>query len=373
MSAVVAGCAAIPDRHSEEQKVASANKALEQLKWKYAPDAHMAIFAVGLEQRGSTLVLTGEVDRAEAAAEAAQTVEKVRLTAANRITVLPSEELGGRVWGISCLSVASGREEPEHKAEMGTQVLMGHVVRIWKGGRRWSRVQSMDGYLSWVEKDTIVRCTEKEMIAWTNSNLAIVTAVEGRIVEQPETDARPVSDVVIGDLVKPTGRKGDWMGVQLPDGRMGFLPANAVQDYAEWKQARKPTSENIESTARMFLGRPYLWGGSSPKGLDCSGFAQLVFFLNGVPLQRNASEQARQGKEVAIDPDLSQARKGDLLFFGFRRGDEAERVTHVGIYLGDQQFIQSSQWVQVSSLRPKSPEPDGYHFRRLIRVRRVVE
>ena len=121
----------------------------------------------------------------------------------------------------------------------------------------------------------------------------------------------------------------------------------------------------------------YLLGslsGNSPKGLDCSGFAKLVFALNGLELNRNASEQARQGTEVPVDANLSQLKKGDLLCFESRsRLDGSERISHVGIYLGEKRFIQSSQRVRISSLDPGSPLYDERHSRMRIYARRILK
>jgi cell wall-associated NlpC family hydrolase len=175
------------------------------------------------------------------------------------------------------------------------------------------------------------------------------------------------------DRVKKIGEQGDWYKVELPDGRAGYLPRRAAEDYAAWKQSRRPTAENIERTARKFLGRPYLWGGNSTKGFDCSGFVQQVFFLNGIDLPHNAGSQSRLGAAVPLDADLSQLKKGDLLFFGrHARGDRPERVTHIGIYLGDKQFIQSAQMVRISSLDPQSPIREEYRIRSLLGARRVL-
>jgi cell wall-associated NlpC family hydrolase len=200
-----------------------------------------------------------------------------------------------------------------------------------------------------------------------------VTAFEDCILERPAADAQPVSDVVICDLVRKTGEDGDWYKVELPDERTGFLPKKAATDYVAWKQARHATPENIERTARRFIGRPYLWGGNSPKGFDCSGFTKTVFYLNGIDLQRDSSKQAGEGVAVPLDKDLSQLKKGDLLFFGpsARRG-RPERVVHVGIYLGDKLFIHSSEMVHISSLDPQSPIRDGNRIRTLLRARRIL-
>ena len=122
--------------------------AIQAVKQKYAPDSRLAIFDVGVQHQGRELILTGEVDRAEARIETVHAVERTGARVTDRIKVLPDEKLGDQVWGISCLSVASARLQPEHKAEMGTQVLMGEVVRVWKRTTNavfaWYLVQSAD-------------------------------------------------------------------------------------------------------------------------------------------------------------------------------------------------------------------------------------
>jgi hypothetical protein len=111
--------------------------------------------------------------------------------------------------------------------------------------------------------------------------------------------------------------------------------AQSAEGYAAWKQARQPTAECIESTAWQFIGRPYLWGGNSPKGLDCSGFTKTVCFLNGLALQRDSSKQAGQGAPVPLDADLSQLKKGDLLFFGRRPRDGEPDVVFLSAFISE--------------------------------------
>jgi hypothetical protein len=376
---ILGGCAHldITAPKKDADKSSPAGRAVQSVKERYAPDSHLAIFNVGLQHRGHELVLTGDVDRAEAKVDVIRAVERTGARVTDRINVLPTQQLSNRVWGIACLSVASGRELPDHKAEMGTQVLMGEVVRVWKQSTNvnfpWFLAQAPDGYVSWVEGGTIIRCDREQVDAWNREPLLVVTAFEERILEQPKADAQPVSDVVMCDRLKKTGEEGDWYRVELPDGRAGYLAKKAAEDFNTWKQARQPTAENIERTARSFVGRPYLWGGYSTKGFDCSGFTEQVFYINGIDLVHSAAAQARLGVAVPFDVDLSQLRKGDLLFFGRRaRGGRPERITHVGIYLGNKMFIQSSQRVRVSSLDPNSPTREEYRIHSLLAARRVL-
>ena len=347
---------------------------IDRLQQKFAPDGHLAIYDVALEKGESSYVLSGEVMAAEASKETAGALMHAGVSVTNKITVLPGADLEDKVWAISCLSVANGREDPEQKAELGTQVLMGHTVRVWKRSGRWYLVQTKDGYLSWAERGSILRCTEQDARAWENSPLLIVTALEDQVFEKPDASSQAVSDIVLGNLVKRIAENGDWYQVQLPDDRIGFVSKRIVEDFRTWKQTRKADPEIIEHTAKLFLGRPYLWGGNSPKGLDCSGLTKTVFFVNGIDLNRNASHQALQGKEVKLDAELSKLKKGDLLFFGHARRDTGERrISHVAIYLGNKTFIQSSQRVRISSLDPASPFYDEQYGHSLVAARRFLK
>jgi len=347
--------------------------ALDQVRRQHAPDPHLNIFTVGIQRLGGSVTLTGCVDTVAARADAVAAAQATGVRVVDRIEVLPAPDLGEATWGLVNVSVASGREQPVNTAEMGTQILMGHPVRLWKQTGIWYLAQSADRYLCWLPRGTVVRCTPAEIDAWNTGPLLLVTAFDDCLREQPHADAFPVADVVLGCLVKHVATEGDWFKVATPDGQTGYLPVHAAADYATWKSTRQPTPENIERTARSFMGRPYLWGGNSPRGLDCSGLTKLVFFLNGLDLDRNASHQRHQGVEVALDPEFSQLRKGDLLFFGFCGGrGRPERVTHTGIYLEDKLFIHASKRVRINSLDPNSSLRDMRRIRSLLGARRLL-
>ena len=344
-----------PQTH-ENPGFQAALDALQNVKQKFAPDSHLAIFEVKAQQKGSAVVLQGEVDNPAARQAALAAVKAAGFRVSDRIDVLPGEDLGGRDWGVATLSLVNLREKPGNASEMGTQAFMGNVLRVWKTQTNWFLVQTADRYLGWTEGGAFTACTRKEAEDWQSAPLLIVTALEERILEQPAADAAQVSDVVQCDLVKRTGTEGNWFKVALPDGRAGYLPKSAAADYARWQTSRRPTPENIERTAKSFMGRPYFWGCNSVRGLDCSGFTKLVYYLNGIELNRNSSAQCLQGEEVPLDDGLKHLKKGDLLFFGRPdRRTGAERINHVAIYLQDKLFIQSSVLVHPSSFGPLPP------------------
>jgi cell wall-associated NlpC family hydrolase len=109
-----------------------------------------------------------------------------------------------------------------------------------------------------------------------------------------------------------------------------------------------------------------LWGGTSTKGFDCSGFVQTVFYMNNVFLPRDVSQMILEGEQIESSDDLSNLIPGDLLFFG----SNPNRATHVGIYLGNQQFIHSDGWVHINSLNPDAENYNDYRKRTFQAVRR---
>lgn len=348
--------------------------AVQNVKAEYAPDPHLAIFSVSVAREGGRFVLKGEVETPAAKKAVIAAVARTGVDALDRIVILPAPDMGERTWGIATVSVVNIREKPGNSSEMGTQVLMGNVFRVWEQKTNWFLVQTADHYPGWTEGGGFLLCTREQADAWNASPLLIVTAFEERILEEPDAESLPVSDVVMGCLVKYTGQKGDWLNVELADGRAGYMPKKSAVDYAEWRASRRATPDNIERTAKSFLGRPYFWGCNSIRGMDCSGLTKLVFFLNGVDLHRNASQQMEDGPDVPIDPDLKNLKKGDLLFFGKpARGSAPEKITHVGIYLGDKLFIQASGLVCISSLDPDSPIHDAKRIRSLLHARRVLK
>ena len=135
---------------------------------------------------------------------------------------------------------------------------------------------------------------------------------------------------------------------------------------------RTDTPETILATARRFFGVPYFWGGTSAKGMDCSGFTKTVFFLNGVLLPRDASQQVFVGEPVDTTGGID-LRPGDLLFFGFRAtAERKERVTHVGISLGGKRFIHASTDVRVNSLAPADTDYSQHREQMFLRARRII-
>ncbi len=348
---------------------------LDAVRARFAPDRRLAVFDVTVERQQDRTIVRGEVESIAARDAALQALRAAgHGNLLDQIKVLPDPALGAQTFALVRVSVANVRGKPAHGAEMVTQTIMGWPVRVLKEQSGWFLVHTEpDGYLGWIEDLQLTRVTAEEQREWETATRVISTTPFSVLREAPAADADPVADLVIGAVVRSAGSAGGWTQVVLPDGRRGYVRASEVEEYGNWKAARAPIAAAIERTAKQFMGVPYVWGGTSSKGFDCSGFAKTVFRLNGIELPRDTDQQAELGTAVPIDPQLTTLRKGDLLFFGAAATSERpERISHVGIYLGNGEFIHESGLVRRNSLDPSSPIYSESLRKRLLRVKRVL-
>jgi SH3-like domain-containing protein len=350
--------------------------ALAPVRARHAPDRRVAVFDLFCDVQGSQVVVKGDVDQADARRAALAAVTAANLGAVvDSIRVLPDPALAATPFGIVSVSVAHVRSNPAQSAELSTEVMMGMVVKVLKRQGDWTYIQSADRYLGWIEGRVLKFTTEAGVDTWVNGPRVIVTGAFGVVRERADTTAPPVSDAVPLVLLRDDGVRGAWRAVETPDGRQGFIENRLVADYAAWKASRTLTADNVEVAAKRFIGVPYLWGGTSPKGMDCSGFTKTVFRLNGMELNRDANQQATMGADVPLDDDYAHLVKGDLLFFGQKgTADRAERITHVGIWLPGKRVISSrgGYGVRIDSVDPSAPNFSDELLSSLVRARRVI-
>lgn len=349
---------------------------LAPLKARYAPDRRVAVFDVTCVQQATQLLVRGDVDQEAARRDVLAALDAAKLgPVLDSIRVLPDRALADTPFGIVKVSVGNVRSNPAHSAELATQVMMGMVVKVLKKQGDWYYVQGPDQYLGWLEGAAMHLAKQDGVDAWVNGPRVIMTAYFGVVRAKADTTSLPVSDAVPGVLFKNDGAKGKWQAVETPDGRKGFIPRALVADYAKWKTTRNLTANNVETTAKRFIGVPYLWGGTSPKGMDCSGFTKTVFRLNGMELNRDANQQATMGFDVPVADDYAHLKKGDLLFFGRKAtAEQPERITHVGIWLEGKQIIHTpgGSGVRIDSFDPAATNYNDGLVKTLVRARRVI-
>ena len=249
---------------------------------------------------------------------------------------------------------------------------MGTPLNVLKEDDGWFLVQTPDGYLSWVDRAGIHLMTEEELERWFREPKVVFTSLIG-YVWKTEDQSEMVSDLVAGDILTIAEETKDQLKVNLPDGRQGWISASDAEDWESWIASRNTSPEALITTAKQMMGTPYLWGGTSIKGVDCSGFTKTIYYLNGQIIPRDASQQINEGELVDADKNWDKLQVGDLLFFGVKGTPEKkERVVHVGMWIGNGEFIHSRGLVRISSFDPENPNYDEYELGRYLRTKRIV-
>lgn len=222
------------------------------------------------------------------------------------------------------------RAEPSDKSEMVTQLLFGETFRILKKQGNWVNIKNaLDDYESWIDKKQFVSISE--------------SAYEG-LNRNPSVCA---SDLVQLITDKKNGiMQSIVIGSSLPNYKQGSIAfADDVfefdGDICTYEQLDK--RDLIRDNSQTFLHAPYLWGGRSPFGIDCSGLVQVIYKMVGIKLNRDASQQAEQGVTLSF---VEEAEVGDLAFFDNAEGD----IIHVGIIIAPNRIIHASGKVRVDKI-----------------------
>jgi hypothetical protein len=227
-------------------------------------------------------------------------------------------------YGICNLSVIPLRAEPAELSEMVSQVLFGEAFEILEWHEKWVKIiTGIDHYTGWIGRTQFAMLGH---LAWQQLQR-----------EKPQ---------LCYGAVTQAWKKSDNSILYLPIGSsMAFLEGNTCKIGNEKFEILGPKGdiETFPVTAKYFLNAPYLWGGRTHFGIDCSGFSQAVFRLHGININRDASQQAQQGRPVE---NIKKAKLGDLAFFV----NENEKITHVGILLNKMQIIHASGKVKIDSI-----------------------
>ncbi len=348
------------------------DKISSEIKAQYAPDRRVKTYEPFLEFTKDGIILRGSTTEPEAKKALLKAIADNNLNVVDSMTVLPGPALGNKIYGVTALSVINFRYGPDYDAESATQTVMGTPLRILERKGGWTRAVTPEGYIAWVTSGSIQPMSKEEYMTWSTSPRLVITTYYTLFRETPSESAAVVMDGVMGNIVRADGESGDYYKVILPNGKSAFVPKNHATCFEKWIDGRNPTQSNIINTARQFVGFPYMWAGTSIKAMDCSGFTKTTYYLNGVILERDASQQAKFGDSISLANNFAALQAGDLLFFGSKATkDKKERISHVGIYIGKGEFIHSATSVRINSLLP---EAANYYegSTRLVRARRII-
>ena len=254
---------------------------------------------------------------------------------------------------ICLLSVVPVRETISHRSEMVTQLLFGELCLIDDQYQEWYKIRvQFDNYEGWVEKKQLHLIDEKTFSSILN---------------------QPVKTFVNAPMAFVRSERGEipvLLGSSLPFFEDGtFQIDNEIWNYegGESYQCSQQTPERLSFWALKYIRAPYLWGGRSPFGIDCSGLMQNVFRMCGYSLPRNSAQQAELGQVVNF---IAEAAPGDLLFF-----DNAEgQIIHVGIFVGNSQIIHASGEVRIDKIDHQGifNETTGTYSHQLRLIKRLM-
>lgn len=339
---------------------------LLKIKEAYAPDLRVAIFEVAPTDSEGIVTIKGKTNLpiVQKAIQRLCDTNGCR----NEVTLLPTADIGDANYGIVNISTAFVRAAPHYELELVTQTLLGTPIKVWEKKGTWFRIQTPDGYLGWLTETSFKRQNKRKQQEWLAKEKVIFTDFYGQTLTHPNKKSIPVSDIVAGCLLNKTRKVGSFYQVTYPDGRTAYIHSSQCRLLATWIKTLPNKNIDIVNTAERFLGLPYLWGGTTTKAVDCSGLVKMVYYLHNIILPRDASQQVKEGQKVEFSPTYKELQLGDLLFFG----PNEQRITHVGIYIGDKQFIHSSGTVHITSLDPLSPLYVERYVTRLQTVRRIV-
>ncbi len=245
------------------------------------------------------------------------------------------------------------RAEKSHTSEQVTQLVFGDVYQIlnYSEDKTWAKIENhFDKYQGWIPAEALFMISEAYCTEFTQKTHSVAADYTGYILIEGKK------------IVIPAGSS-------LPFLEKGFIRIeNKEYEYKGKSQALNYQNGKklLLQTARTYLGTPYLWGGKTKQGIDCSGFTQMVFKQSGFDLPRDSYQQAEVGKKITLE----NAQPGDVAFFQ-RKAEGEGKVVHVGIYLGKGKIIHADGQVRINQLDQKGIYRDDLgkhsHFLKFLR------
>jgi len=265
----------------------------------------------------------------------------------------PGEEIASR--GVVIKSVENMYRKASQVVDVVSQAIIGTNVKILKSektaeGEEWFLIETPDTYQGWVKSSSIRVYKEGEKLYGQEGNVFDVKTLVAYIYRNESvSDYEPLAFAPISACLE-VGNCGErWCEVNLPSGEKGWIQKGDGIARETGSKRKRLSPDEMIVLARRFLGLPYLWGGTTPLGFDCSGFSQLICRLSGIEILRDASIQFE--KSGLLEVRKGKEKKGDLVFFG----RSIDKIIHVGIMINKKEFIHSTPHVipviQISKLQ----------------------
>lgn len=295
----------------------------------FAPDARLEVFQVRVGD-GASPTATVVTTLPKAALAFVQRLEESTLEADVEVSVLPDPLLLPASEALVRSSLAPVYARPTLNSTLVTQYPLGvRLTLLDRHGIFW-RVRGEDGHIGWTHTGYLMRGEPEWALGWERAEGGDpAVSIGARLEDDEGTFARlPWGARVIQQA---GGR------ILLPHGGAARLVEGEVVPVDRLRDRFPPRGDSVIRTAQRWRGAPYLWGGITPNGVDCSGLAQSVYWMHGLALPRDSDLQRDVGEEIEVGPDWSGLRPGDLLFFAEKR-----RVNHVALSLGGSRIIHAS-------------------------------